>query len=284
MVAAPDRLTEILAPYCRLFGRADQARWFTTYIRGLLGPAERKSIEPLARSLSDAAEPRMTSAVQALQHFIQKSPWDEQVLLSHYRARLLQRLEPMTKSRAAFVLHTVTFLKSGRHSVGVQRQAISSTLRKANCQRAIALSYVDRSGHWPLALRLFLPPSWLRDADRVRATGVPEAFRTPSRKAHIALDLLDSVRREGWPDLRVVADTAIASVDEFGEGLANRGLNLSEEPVGARLLASAISDFETMRRELGLDHYEGRSWRGWHHHVSLVILAQAVRQFVEMAS
>jgi len=24
---------------------------------------------------------------------------------------------------------------------------------------------------------------------------------------------------------------------------------------------------------LGLDHFEGRSWRGWQHHVTLVMLA-----------
>ncbi len=28
-----------------------------------------------------------------------------------------------------------------------------------------------------------------------------------------------------------------------------------------------------MKEELGLDHFEGRSWRGFHHHVALVILA-----------
>ncbi|MFE7276477.1 IS701 family transposase, partial [Streptomyces sp. NPDC057623] len=26
---------------------------------------------------------------------------------------------------------------------------------------------------------------------------------------------------------------------------------------------------------LGLDHFEGRTWRGWHHHVTLVTAAQA---------
>lgn len=28
-----------------------------------------------------------------------------------------------------------------------------------------------------------------------------------------------------------------------------------------------------MKEELGLDHFEGRSWRGWHHHVTMVMLA-----------
>lgn len=30
-----------------------------------------------------------------------------------------------------------------------------------------------------------------------------------------------------------------------------------------------------LRHKVGLDHFEGRSWRGWHHHVTLVMLAHA---------
>jgi SRSO17 transposase len=32
-------------------------------------------------------------------------------------------------------------------------------------------------------------------------------------------------------------------------------------------------DYQQMKEELGLDHFEGRSWTGWHHHVALVMLA-----------
>lgn len=31
--------------------------------------------------------------------------------------------------------------------------------------------------------------------------------------------------------------------------------------------------FEHMKDELGLDHFEGRSWPGWHHHVTMVMVA-----------
>jgi len=34
-------------------------------------------------------------------------------------------------------------------------------------------------------------------------------------------------------------------------------------------------DYREMKEELGLDHYEGRHWLGWHHHVTLVTLAFA---------
>ena len=31
--------------------------------------------------------------------------------------------------------------------------------------------------------------------------------------------------------------------------------------------------YQQMKEELGLDHFEGRSWRGFHHHAALVMLA-----------
>jgi SRSO17 transposase len=34
-------------------------------------------------------------------------------------------------------------------------------------------------------------------------------------------------------------------------------------------------DYEEMKGEVGLDHFEGRSWEEWHHHVTLVTLAYA---------
>jgi SRSO17 transposase len=34
-------------------------------------------------------------------------------------------------------------------------------------------------------------------------------------------------------------------------------------------------DYRELKEELGLDHFEGRHWLGWHHHVTLVNLAYA---------
>lgn len=37
-------------------------------------------------------------------------------------------------------------------------------------------------------------------------------------------------------------------------------------------------DYRELKDELGLDHFEGRSWPGWHHHVALTCLAQLFLQ------
>jgi hypothetical protein len=58
--------------------------------------------------------------------------------------------------------------------------------------------------------------------------------------------------------------------------------DLREEPRGLRRLVRLAKgrwrieqDYRELKDELGLDHFEGRSWTGWHHHVTLVSMAYA---------
>jgi SRSO17 transposase len=43
----------------------------------------------------------------------------------------------------------------------------------------------------------------------------------------------------------------------------------------AKLRWRVEHDYRELKDALGLDHFEGRSWPGWHHHVSLVSVAHA---------
>jgi SRSO17 transposase len=43
----------------------------------------------------------------------------------------------------------------------------------------------------------------------------------------------------------------------------------------AKLRWRVEHDYRELKDALGLDHFEGRSWRGWHHHVTLVSVAHA---------
>jgi SRSO17 transposase len=58
--------------------------------------------------------------------------------------------------------------------------------------------------------------------------------------------------------------------------------DLRDEPLGFRRLVRLAKgrwrieqDYRELKDELGLDHFEGRSWTGWHHHVTLVSMAYA---------
>ncbi len=43
----------------------------------------------------------------------------------------------------------------------------------------------------------------------------------------------------------------------------------------ARLRWRVERDYQEMKQEIGLDHFEGRTWRGFHHHAALCAAAHA---------
>ena len=43
----------------------------------------------------------------------------------------------------------------------------------------------------------------------------------------------------------------------------------------AKLRRRIEHDYREMKQALGLAHFEGRTWNGWHHHVTLVSAAHA---------
>jgi SRSO17 transposase len=388
------QVLERLRDYAELFHddfpHQSQRAWSGVYLRGLLEDGQRKSIEPMASrvprppQLLDIKDPE-----QALQQFVNQSPWDEQKALHRYRRVMA---ETFASPRGIFVIDDTGFPKQGKHSVGVQHQYCGQLGKKANCQVAVTVHYVSPEGHFPTALRLFLPKSWTGSAQRLQRAGVPAEYRHEQTKGQIALELLDQVRGEGLlPGDVVITDAGYGVSQEFREGLEQRGLcyiagvtgemvvfteeprwdwpegeptagrrqrrpHLAEgspRPVSLKSLAQSLprhkvtwregtkgklsakftwvrvwpgqdwarggcagaepiwllieeradgeiqyafsnlpaetsrlqavrlwksrwpveQGYQQMKEELGLNHFEGRSWRGFHHHACLVILA-----------
>src|SRR3954468_8791007 len=79
------RLEKYLAGYRGLFARADQARSFGLYVRGLLDGDHRKNVESIADSVRESSAGN-TDLAQSLQHFVAHSPWDPRRVLARYRA------------------------------------------------------------------------------------------------------------------------------------------------------------------------------------------------------
>ena len=61
----------------------------------------------------------------------------------------------------------------------------------------------------------------------------------------------------------------------LGYWLSNLPADTSPEQLArlARLRWKIELDYKQLKGELGLDHYEGRSWLGWYHHTALVAAA-----------
>ncbi len=85
--------------------------------------------------------------------------------------------------------------------------------------------------------------------------------------------------QEGWQNWLVIRRSLVE-----GEKPAKRAYVLVFAPAGTTLaqMATAIGTrwtveqcFEESKGEVGLDHYEVRSWQGWYRHITLCMLAHA---------
>jgi SRSO17 transposase len=216
-----DRLEDYADVFRDDFSHKKQAAWSSVYLQGLLHDGERKSIEPLAGRVTLPPDLHSKDPEQALQQFVNQSPWDDQALAKRYRQHLAQTF---ASPEGIFVFDDTSFPKQGKHSVGVQRQYCGALGKKANCQVAPSIHYVSPTGHYPLVMRLFLPDCWIQDKKRLDKAGVPEAARRSKAKGAIALELLDTVRGEGLPGRLALADAGYGVSEEFRTGLAARGL------------------------------------------------------------
>ena len=207
------KLEAFLADIVLSMGREERREHAEEYVRGLLMDGERKSVEPMANRLPDGE-------VQALQQFVNQSPWP----FGGVRASLARKVEKEFVPEAYWLIDEVSFPKQGKHSVGVAHQYCGALGKTANCQVAVTLDLGTEESSTPLDWALYLPKSWIEDPGRRKKAGVPEeiVFRT---KTELALDLMDEVKGWGLEGRLVLADSAYGDVYEFRQGLRNRQLN-----------------------------------------------------------
>ena len=92
-------------------------------------------------------------------------------------------------------------------------------------------------------------------AVRVQASQRGSLWRQPGRARWLLIEQLDD--------------------DTFKYHLSNlpAATSLEELVRLAHQLWAIEQGYQQLKEELGLDHYEGRSWRGLHHHLTLCFLA-----------
>ena len=205
------KLEAFLADVVLFMGRKERREHAAEYVRGLLMDGERKSIEPMAGRLPDGD-------VQALQQFVNQSPWPTQEV----RASLARKVEKEFVPEAYWVIDEVSFPKQGKYSVGVARQYCGALGKTANCQVAVTLDLGTEESSTPLDWALYLPEKWVHDPVRRKKAGVPEEI-TFKTKPQLALDLIDEVKEWGLQVRPVLADSVYGDVFEFRQGLRNRG-------------------------------------------------------------
>jgi SRSO17 transposase len=140
-------------------GRRDRAR-AVSYVHGLLGPTERKSVEPMLRAqlggIHRARERRMTESLT-------DGDWSHRAVMLHGAERLVREIGTRSPMRA-YVLDDTALLKKGRHSVGVANQYAGCVGGLANCQVIVTLAMVNDVVHPLIAGELFMPAAWFDEA------------------------------------------------------------------------------------------------------------------------
>ena len=261
------RLDSFLENFASLFHRADQFLRFKSYVLGILSTTERKNVESIASAMLEHAPDNRYNA-QSLQHFVSNSPWNHNTLRRElYKCSKKDRFDP----KAIIFVHDGIFAKKGRHSIGVQRQYARSLGQKINCQVGVFVTQFGPSGFFPLAAQLYLPSTWMRDNAAKVAQQIPEENRAPNTKAEIALDLLNELVELGEPKLPVFAEAGYISDEKFLSNLIASGFTIAEN--SESLLRTVTEKFAWLKSDFGLDHFEGRTWHGWHHHVMLIFVA-----------
>src|SRR4051812_47277356 len=124
-----------------VIGHADRAGPLRDYCTGLLMPAERKSVEPMAAVTAPA---RVAAQHQSLLHFVANAPWSDAAVLAKVREIVLPEMT-RTEPIAAWVIDDTGFPKKGRHSVGVGRQYCGQLGKQDNCQVAVSLSLANHA-------------------------------------------------------------------------------------------------------------------------------------------
>src|ERR671916_402833 len=141
-----------LGPFLAALGHGKRRRWAPVYLRGLLGPGDRKSLQPLAARLG-------LKGHDQLHHFVASTAWDDAPL----RRLLVERADALVGGPGAVLVVDDTALpKEGRLPAGVLAPAcrtstgVLSRRPRSRSPRSIAC--------WP---RAPVSAAW----SRTRATG-----------------------------------------------------------------------------------------------------------------
>jgi SRSO17 transposase len=210
-----DELERWSEPFLDALDHPARRHWAPYYLRGLLLPGERKSVQPMSTRLGLPAHDQ-------LHNFVASPAWDGSAL----EAVLAAKADALVGGPdAVLVVDDTALPKKGSASVGVAHQYAGALGKKANCQTLVSLTLARDEVPVPVALRLFLPREWVADPERLERAGVPEGHRAPRAKGEVALAEIDRLVALGVRFGCVLADAGYGASALFRQALSARGLH-----------------------------------------------------------
>ena len=203
-----------LTPFLVALRNKTRTRVCPAYIAGLIGPGDRKSVQPMAARTGDVG-------YDQLHHFVAAGVWDGAPL----EAVLLKEADRLVGDEAGYlVIDDAALPKKGQHSVGVAPQYASSLGKTSNCQSLVSVTLASREVPVMVGLRLFLPESWTDDPERMTRARVPLDRQQALTKPEIAIEEIDRIIASGARLGGVLADAGYGSSAPFRQALSERGL------------------------------------------------------------
>jgi SRSO17 transposase len=350
-----DELERWLKPFLDRLGHKTRQRMCPLYVAGLIGPGDRKSVQPMAERLA-------TGNYDQLHHFIADGVWDASPLESASalgKTANCQTLVSLTLARGEVPVmvalrlflpdswtSNVPRLKRARVPVEHQAPRSKPEIALAEIDRAMAANVrfgcvladagyglsapfrhglTERGLLWavgiprhlkvyPVDVKLIWPNTKVRG--RPRKHHVPDVLsiaaeqmlasarwktvswrngtkgRLKARFAAVRVRIADGPPQRIWDkgQQHLPGDEAWLIGEQRASGekkyyLANLPASTDLRTLAATIKARWICEqaHQQLKEELGLDHFEGRSWQGLHRHALMTMIAYAFLQHRRLA-
>ena len=207
-----ERYCDVMTEALRHADRRAPAQW---YLKGLMLPGGRKSVEPMAARVQPH---NVRSAHQSMHHLVADSDWSDEGLLGAVAGQVLPVLLKKDDAPRMWIIDDTGSPKTGRHSVGVARQYCGQLGKTENCQVAVSLSLATEAGSLPLTWRLYLPKQWAEDRERRGEAKIPAEIDFATKGA-IARSQIEAALNRGVPRGVLLADAAYGDETAFRERL-----------------------------------------------------------------
>jgi CBS domain-containing protein len=186
------------------FGRREPRLNARGYLAALLSDVDSRNGWQLAEQAGHAAPYRM-------QRLLGEARWDADEVRDRLRRYVVDELGDPT---ATLIGDDSGDLKSGSHTVGVQRQYTGTAGRIENCQVATYLAYAGPKGRALIDRELYLPKSWTGDRQRCQAAGVPDDVELATKITHLQRMIrraLDAAVPFAWVTIKAEANVVEAA-------------------------------------------------------------------------
>jgi len=210
-----DRLAQFVRPVLVELETAKERRLASEYVVGLVGPTERKTVEPMVRALYGVE--RAPAHERCMTEMLVGGAWNHRGLTLLGAERLMRE----SCEFAAYTLDDTAILKQGKHSVGVANQYAGCVGGLTNCQAVVTVGVASEHVSSLIAAQLFLPEAWCTPeaAQRRAECHIPASVQHRT-KAEIGLSIVREVAEWGLPRLPWLCDSGYGENTSFRQALS----------------------------------------------------------------